>query len=245
MDLILPSAIDTFKKQREAKQAVQSLGGESKGAKASPMEASAPGESPRVEPGTSDEALPKSNAHPKEHVLETTQEILECVHTLRTQAMCKMASAQEFDRTLARTLLAKSARVQLIIGEDLAQSLIMLRTDLEASSEMLLLDLAKTLDLQPNNPVSCQVHAILQRYQQATSLKVNLSLMALQAAQDDMEVFLWSCLHEISSQTESQDLMEELARKLSAHTSRVRELVMVPKLAEEVSLQVIVGLTTD
>ena len=165
--------------------------------------------------------------------MKTTQEILEHVHTLRTQAMCEMVSTREFDQTLAQTLLAESARAHLIIGEDLTQSLINLHTDLEASSEMLLSDLAKTLDLQPNSFVLCQVHAILQRYQQATSLKVNLSFMALQAAQDDMEVFLRSHLQEISSQTESRDLMEELARKLSVHANKVQELVMVPKLAEE------------
>ena len=245
-DLVLPLAIDAFKKQRGAKRTAQSLEVESKGTKVSPMEASAPGEPPHVEAGTSAKMLPKSTTFPKERVLKTTQEILDQVYTLRTQAMHEMEDVQELDHMLARTLLAESARAHLIIGEDLAQSLITLCTDLEASSEMLLSDLAKTLDLQPNNPASCQVHAILQRYQQTTSLKVNLSLMALQAAQDDMEVFLQSCLQEISSQTETRDLMEELARKLSAHTSRVWELVMVPELAEEeVSLRVVVGLTTD
>ena len=163
---------------------------------------------------------------------------------LCTQAMCE--SAQELDCMQARTLLAESAWGQLIIGEDLAQSLMTLRADLEASSEMLLSDLAKTFDIQPNNPASCQAHAILQRYQQATSLKVNLSLMQLQAAWDNLEVFLWSRLQEINSQTESRDLIEELTRRLSAHASMVRELVRVPELAEEeVSHRVLVGLATD
>ena len=178
--------------------------------------------------------------------METTQEILACVHALRTQAMQEKGSVRELYRTLAQTLLAESARVQLIIGEHLTKSLITLCTDLEASSEVLLSDIAKTLDLHPNNPVSCQVHAILQRFQQSTSLKVNLSLMELQAARDDMEGFLQSHLQEISSQTESRDLMEELMRKLLAHASRVWELVRIPKLAEEeVSHRVLVGPATD
>ena len=177
--------------------------------------------------------------------METTQEILACVHALHIQAMHEMGSVHELDRTLAQTLLAEYVRVQLIIGEDLTKSLMTLRTDLEASNEVLLLDIAKTLDLHPNNPASCQVKAILQRFQQATSLKVNLSLMELQVARDDMEGFLQSHLQEISSQTESRELMEGLTRKLSAHTSRVRELVNVPKLAEEeVSHRVLVGLAT-
>ena len=177
-DLVLPLAMDTFRQRHEAKQTAQGLEGESEGAKVSPMEASAPGESPHVEAGDSDEALPKRIA-PKERVLETTQEILVRVHALHIQAMHEMGSIHELDRTLAWTLLAESVRVQLIIGEDLTKSLMTLRTDLEASREVLLSDIAKTLDLHPNNPASCQVKAILQRFQQATSLKVNLSLMEL------------------------------------------------------------------
>ena len=136
--------------------------------------------------------------------------------------------------------------MQLIIGEDLTKSLITLRTDLEASSEALLSDIAKTLNLHPNDYVSRQVKATLQRFQQATSLKLNLPLMELQAAQEDMEEFLWSRLHKISSQTESREVIEGLTRKLSAHASRVWELVRVPELDEgEVSHRVLIGLAMD
>ena len=232
-DLVLPLTMDTFRQQHKAKWTAQGLEGESEGAKVSPTEASVPGESPHVEVGDSDEAFPKSITLPKECILETTQEILAHVHALHTQAMHEMGSIHELDWTLAQTLLAESARVQLIIGEDLTKSLMTLHTDLEASSEVLLSNIAKTLDLHPNNPALHRVKAILQRFQQATSLKVNLSLMELQAAQDNMEGFLKSHLQEISSQTESRELMEGLTKKLSAHTSRVQELVRIPKLAEE------------
>ena len=79
--------------------------------------------------------------------------------------------------------------------------------------------------------------AILQKFQQATSLRVNLLLMELQAAQEDVEGFLQCHLQEISSQTESRELIEGLTRKLSVHASRVWDLVSIPELAkEEVSL---------
>ena len=137
-------------------------------------------------------------------------------------------------------------RGQLIIGEDFTKSLITLRTNLEASSEVLLSDIARTLNLHPNDPASHQVKTILQQFQRATSMKVNLPLMELQAAQEDLEEFLQSHLHEISSQTESQELIEGLTQKLSAHASRVRELVRVPEHAEEeVSHRVLIGLATD
>ena len=123
-------------------------------------------------------------------------------------------------------------RLHLIIGEDFTKSLIALCTDLEASCEVLLSDIVRTLNLHPNDPASLQVKATLQRFQQATSLKVNLPLMELEAAWEDMEDFLCSHLREISSQTESRELVEELSRKLSIHASRVRELIQVSNLAE-------------
>ena len=194
-----------------------------------------------MEVGGSGEALPRRIALPRQHVLEATHEILVRIHAFHIQTMHEMGSMREFDRTLARMLMAEFARLQLIIGEDLTKSLITLQTDLEASSEALLSDIAKTLDLHPTNPTLYQLKAILQKFQQVTSLKVNLSLMELQAAWDDMKGFIQHCLQEINSQTESQELIEGLTRKLSAHASRVWELVSVPELAEEeVSHQVTV-----
>ena len=136
--------------------------------------------------------------------------------------------------------------MHLIIGEDFTKSLIALRTDLGASCKVLVSDIAKTLNLHPKDPVSRQVKASLQKFQRDTSLKVNLPLMELEAAQEDMEEFLQSRLGEISSQTETRELVEELARRMSAHTSRVQELVQVPRLGDpEVSQQVVVGLSVD
>ena len=54
---------------------------------------------------------------------------------------------------------------------------------------------------------------------------------------------MWSHLRELSSQTESWDLIGELSQKLADHTSRVRELVQAPELTErEVFQQVLIGL---
>ena len=139
--------------------------------------------------------------------------------------------------------MAEFARLQLIVGEDFTKSLIALHTDLEASCEVLVSDIARTMDLHPNDLMSCQVKAALQKFQQTTSLKVTLPLMELEAAHEDMEEFMWSCLREINSQTESRELIGELSQKLADHTSRVRELVQVLELTEgEVSLQVLIGL---
>ena len=70
--------------------------------------------------------------------------------------------------------------------------------------------------------------------------------MELGAAREDMEGFLQSCLCKISSQSESWELIKELSQKLSAHASRVREVVQAPKLDEQaVFQQVMIGLVMD
>ena len=58
-----------------------------------------------------------------------------------------------------------------------------LRTDLEASCEVLLSDIVRTMDLHPDNPASCQVKAALRKFQQTTSLKLTLPLDSLLEAE--------------------------------------------------------------
>ena len=218
----------------------------SEGAEASPTEASAPGKSLQVEAEGSGEALPGGIVLPRQHVIETMQEILARILALHFQTMHEMGSVQELDQTLARTLMAEFVRLQLIVGQDLTRSLIALHINLETSSEALLSDIAKTINLHPTNPASHQLKAILQKFQQATSLRVNLPLMELQVAWEDMEGFLQCHLQEISSQAETRELIEGLTRKLSAHASQVWELVSIPELAEEeVSLQINTGLAAN
>ena len=56
-------------------------------------------------------------------------------------------------------LMAEFARLQLIIGQDLTKSLIALQMHLETSSQALLSDVARTLNLHPTDPASHQLKA--------------------------------------------------------------------------------------
>ena len=105
-------------------------------------------------------------------------------------------------------------------------------TDLEASCAALVSDIVRTMDLQSDDPTSPQVKAALRKFQQTTSLKLTLPLTELEVAHEDMEAFMQSRLRELSSQTESRELIGELSQKLADHMSRVRELVQVPELTE-------------
>ena len=93
-----------------------------------------------------------------------------------------MGSTHELDRTLAHALMAEFARVQLVMGKDLTQSLIALRLELENSSQAFLSDVSRVLNLQPTNPAAHKVKALLQRFHQALTIKVHLPLLELQAA---------------------------------------------------------------
>ena len=164
-DLVLPLIQGTLRQRREAKQAALQQEERSEGAEASPTGVSAPGKSLQVEAEGSGEASPGGSVLPRQRVIETMQEILAHIHALRLQTMHEMGSVQELDRTLARALMAEFARLQLIVGWDLTKSLIALRINLETSSEVLLSDVAKTLNLHPTNPASHQLKAILHGFQ--------------------------------------------------------------------------------
>ena len=158
----------------------------------------------------------------------------------------KWGGMRELERTLVCTLMAEFARLQLIIGEDLTKSLTALRSELETSSEALSSDLARTLNLHPDDLAFPQVKELIQKYQQSDSMKVNLPLIELEAAIENMEGLLQRCLREISSQSESQEMIEELSQTLSAHVSRIREVIQAPGLHKPaVFQQVMVGLATD
>ena len=152
-----------------------------------------------------------------------------------------MGSTRELDRTLACALMAEFMRVQLVTGKDLTQSLIALQLELENSSQAFLSDVSRVLNLQPTDPVAHKVKALLHRFHQALTMKVHLPRLELQAAREELESFLQQRLQEIGSQTETRELMERLAGKMTAHTNQVCDLVSIPELAqEEVALHVTV-----
>ena len=117
------------------------------------------------------------------------------------------------------------------------------RTALEASSATLLSDIARTMDLHPDDPMSHHLKDALRKFQWTTALKLTLPLTELEAACEGLDAFMQSCLQELSSQTKSRELIGELSQKLTDKVHQVQELVQAPELAEgEVSLWVLIGL---
>ena len=236
-DHILSLTVDTFRQWREAKCAEQDLEGESEGAEVSPKEAPAPGKAPQVVVGGSRAALPTETTHQEERALETACKILEHIHAIRLQTMHEMGGMRELEQTLVCTLMAEFVWLQLILGEDLTKSLSALCSELETSSETLSSDLINVLNLHSDDLAFPHMKELIQKHQQSISMKVNLPLMELGAAREDLEEFLQRCLYELSSQLESQEMIEELSQTLSVHANRIREAIQAPGIHEPAVFQ--------
>ena len=97
---------------------------------------------------------------------------------------------RELEQAAVRTLMAEFVRLQLILAEDLTKSLSALRSELETSSEALSSDLFSVLNLHPGDLAFLWVKELIQKHHQSISMKVNLPLIELEAAREDLGRFL-------------------------------------------------------
>ena len=146
---------------------------------------------------------------------------MERIHALRLQILHKMRGVRELEQVAVRTLMAEFARLQSILCENLTKSLSALRLELEASSEVLFADLLSILNLHPGDPVFPRVKELIQKHHQSVSMKVNLPLIELQVAREELERFLQGCLRELSSNPKAWEVVEEISQILSSYTRRV------------------------
>ena len=121
--------------------------------------------------------------------------------------MHNMGCVREVEQVAVSTLMVEFARLQAILGKDLTQSLSALHSELEASSEALSADMLNILNLCPGNPGFSRVKELLRKHHQSVSLKVNLPLIELEAAKEDLNRFLQECLHELGSSPQAQEAL--------------------------------------
>ena len=226
-DLILTLTMDTYQRQLEAKRADQDPERESAGAEASPKETPVPEEAPQAVACHSKAVSPTETAHQGERDLETALGIIECIHALRLQIIHEMGGVREVEQAAVHTLMAEFARLQSILCEDLTKSLSALRSELEASSEDLLADIINILNLHPGDPAFSRVRELIQKHHQSVSMKVNLPLIELEAAKEDLKRFLQECLRELGSDPKAREVLEEISQILSSYGCRVRETILI------------------
>ena len=211
-----------YKQRREAKWVEQFPEGESVGAEASPKEVPAPEKAPQVVVGGSKAGSPTGTTHQGERALETTLGILECIHALHLQALHDIGDMRELEQAAVHTLMAEFTRLQLILAEDLTKSLSALHSELETSSEALSSDLFSVLNLHPGDTVFLCMRELIQKHHQSVSMKVNLPLIELEAAAEDLGRFLQGCLHNLGSDPRSQEVVQELSWTLLSYGHRYK-----------------------
>ena len=220
-DLILTLMMDMYQRQLEAKRVEQDPERESTGAEASPKEAFVPEKAPQVKAGGSKAASPTETIRQGERDLEIALGIIERIHALHLQILHEMGGMREVEQVAVCTLMAQFARLQSILCENLTKSLSALRSELEASSEALLADILNVLNLCPGYPAFSRVRELIQKHHQSVSMKVNLPLIELEAAKEDLKRFLKGCLHELGSNPKAQEVLEEISQILSSYGHKV------------------------
>ena len=220
-DLMLTLTMETYKQQREAKSAEQDPERESVGAKASPKEAPVLAKAPQAVASDSRAVSPTETTCQGERDLETVLGIMECIHALCLQIIHEMGGMREVEQAAVRTLMAEFARLQSILCEDLTKSLSALCSEMEASSEVLSADIINILNLHPGDPAFSRVRELIQKHHQSVSMKVNLPLIELEVAKEDLMRFLQERLRELGSNPKAWEVLEEISQILSSYSCRV------------------------
>ena len=221
-NLTLTLAMDTHQRWLEAKRAGQGPERKSAGAEASPREMPIPKGAPWAIASSSKAASPSETTCQGEKDLETALGAVECIHALCLQIIHDMGSVREVEQAAVCILMAEFARLHAILCKDLTKSLSALRSELETSSEALLADILNILNLHPGDLGFSRVRELIQKHHQSVSMKINLPLIELEAAKEDLDRFLQECLHE------AQEVLEEITQRLTSYNRKVRETILVP-----------------
>ena len=160
--------------------------------------------------------------------LEAALGAVECIHAPCLQIIHDMGSVREVEQVAVCTLMVEFARLHAILCEDLTKSLSALRSELEASSEALSADILNVLNLRPGDSGFSHVRELIQKHHQSVSMKINLPLIELEVAKEDLNRFLQEGLHELGSDPKAREVLEEITQRLTSYNCKVRETILVP-----------------
>ena len=146
---------------------------------------------------------------------------MECIHALCLQIIHEMGGVRELEQAAVCTLMAEFARLQTILCEDLTKSSSALHSEMEASGEVLSADIINILNLCPGDPAFSRVKELIQKHHKSVSMKVNLPLIELEAAKEDLVRFLEECLCELGSDLKAWEVLEEISQILLSYSHRV------------------------
>ena len=77
-------------------------------------------------------------------------------------------------------------------------------------------------------------------------MKVNLPLIELEAAKEDLDRFLQECLHELGSDPRAQEVLQEIMQALASYKCKVQETILVPGMERPgIFNQIMLALSMD
>ena len=169
------------------------------------------------------------------------------LHNLHLETVQEMGFIRAVDKAMAKSIMVEFLRLRLITGDNLSTTLWSWHADMEATTEEFLRDLdsaAQTSTTLPSK--NAAIEAALYKYRELAKLKLALPLAQLDVAQEEMEKFIQHHLKELQSQQEMRHLVVELSSKITAHWSRVYQVLRSEPLRHaKVAQLVLVGMATD
>ena len=169
------------------------------------------------------------------------------LHNLHLETVQEMGFIRTIDQAMAKSIMVEFLRLNLIATDDLKTILRAWHADLEVSTEKFLRDLdlaAQTSTTLPSKNTAIEV--ALDNYRELAKLKLALPLAQLDTAYKEMEKFMQHRIEELQSQQEMKHLVVELSSKITAHRSRVRQVLHSEPLRHaEVARLVLVGMAAN
>ena len=148
---------------------------------------------------------------------------------------------------MAKSIMVEFLRLRFIAMDDLNTTLQTWHADMEATMEKLLRDLDLATHTSTTLPSkNTAIEVALDNYRELAKLKLALLLAQLDMARGEMEKFMQHHLEELQSQQETKHLVVELSSKITAHQSRVCQVLHSEPLQHaEVARLVLVRMATD
>ena len=241
-DIIFPDCLTKFRARHEASL----VSGATKSTKKRRNQGESSALTHELPPPATPQPSPPSSLGWHE-VDDKVMEIMDQLHNLHLETVEEMGFIRVVDQAMAKSIMVEFLRLRLIAADDLNATLRAWHADLEVTMEKLIWDLdlaAQTSTTLPSKNAAIEV--ALDNYRELAKLKLALPLAQLDTARREMKRFMQHCLKELQSQQEMKHLVMELSFKITAHRSRVCQVLHSEPLRHaEVARLVLVGMAAN
>ena len=158
----------------------------------------------------------------------------------------ELGRIRELDRTLAEGLLAEHARVSSMVSEDAVRSLMTSRLETREMGKRLFKEVSQLMEPTRDKRLRYNIEALITRHQDNIEAATWMPIVLFDSAQKEMKAFLERRLRDISSDRETQMMVDECVESFTNHTATLSDFLSDPAMATPgVANRVQVGLITS